>query len=267
MSGGLNHPVFWHHGTGGWDIVTTDIAGPNDDIGLTAVEVSNASKAFAIGRFDYDNGVTTTLYRWNGTGWKEISPVLDDTGVFPAPCDGWFNRGWSDVITRPGSALLIGTCGSRDKPYVLEQGDTDWKLVTDAKLPTKVQWTEGAFVGQQVWLIGQRKGHRFIVARDGGKWSRISIEGIRPSAKVLDLSGLFASKVTAVGYVPAGAGHRIARAWRWGAGSWHETEVPSSVSKSRLSAVSVDGDGPIFAVGVDAARKPWLRALILRSLG
>lgn len=264
---GLHNPVWWHKDATGWSLVDTGIAGVGDDIGLKQVEVANASKAFAIGRFDYVNGVTTTLYRFNGSGWKEISPVGDTAPVFPGACDGWYNRGWDDVITRPGSALLVGTCGSRDKPYVLEQGDTDWSFVTDPKLPTDVRWTGGSFIAQQVWLVGQRGDKRFIVARDGASWSRVTTQGIRPSAQVLDLAGLNGSKLTAVGHVPTGRNHRIARAWRWGAGSWHETEVPAGVSKSSLFAIDVDGSGPSFAVGSDAARKPWQRGLIVRSIG
>ena len=83
-----------------------------------------------------------------------------------------------------------------------------------------------------------------------------------------DLAGVFASKVTAVGCIPTGRGHRVARAWRWGAGSWHETEVPAGVSKSALSAASVDGEGPVLrGRAATCGRKPGQRAIIVHSIG
>lgn len=267
--GGERRPVLWHKGAGGWSVFDSAIdAGTNKNIWLTQVEVANKSKAFALGRqvFGQNGNSTSTLYRWNGTGWKEIAPLLEDPSSFPAPCDHWYNRHWIDVIARPGSAILFGTCGTRHKLAILEQGTTSWHLMAGDNLPTGVRWQVGAMIGQQPWMIGTRNGNRIMVANDGGGWKRVTVDGIRPKAVISDLAGPFASKVTAVGWIPTGGHHRVARAWHWGAGSWHESEVPAGISKSFLSAVSVDGAGPFFAVGDDLGRKPHLRAIIIHSV-
>jgi hypothetical protein len=267
--GGERRPVFWHKGAGSWSVFDSTIDdGVNNNIWLSQVEVSNKSKAFALGRqqFGTKDHVTSTLYRWNGTGWKEIAPVLERPSSFPSPCDGWYNRRWADVIARPGSAILFGTCGRLHKLAILEQGTTNWHLMSGDNLPTGVRWQVGAMVGQQPWLIGTRNGNRLIVANDGTGWKRVTVQGIRPKAVISDLAGPFASKVTAVGWIPTGGHHRVARAWHWGAGSWHESEVPAGISRSFLTAVSVDGSGPFFAVGDDLGRKPHLRAIIIHSV-
>jgi hypothetical protein len=269
-AGGQRRPVFWHKGAGAWSVVDTPIDdGVNKDIWLRQIEVSNKSKAFALGRqrFGANKQVTSTLYRWNGTGWKEIAPVLEDPSSFPAPCDGWYNRRWLDVIARPGSAILFGTCGVHHKLAILEQGTTNWALMSGDNLPTGVRWQIGAMVGQQPWMIGTRNGNRLMVANDGTGWKRVTVQGIRTRAVISDLAGPFASRVTAVGWIPTGNHHRVARAWHWGAGAWHESEVPAGISRSYLSAVSVDGSGPFFAVGDDLGRRPHLRAIIIRSIG
>jgi hypothetical protein len=266
---GTHRPVFWHKVGGAWSIFAASL--PNKDIVMTQVEVANKSKAFAIGRQRFGlqkDKRTTTLYRWNGTGWKEVGALLDDPpSVFPAPCDGWYNRSWNDVVARPGSAIVFGTCGRLDKLAILEQGDTNWTTVEGNGFPEGVDWQTGAMVGKQVWLVGTRNDRRIIVANDGTGWSRVTTDGLRARAVVSDIAGVFASKVTIVGWIPTGHGHRVARAWRWGAGSWHETEVPAGISKSALNAASVDTDGPVFAVGNDLGRKPHLRALIIHSVG
>jgi hypothetical protein len=264
-----HRPVFWHRVGTTWRVFNAG-ADFNHNIVLTKVEVSNKSKAFALGRYRYGarkNQVTSTLYRWNGTGWKEVAD-LDHRTDFAAPCTGWYNRDFVDVIARPGSAILIGRCGTRHKLAILEQGDTTWTAMSGNRLPDGVAWQLGSMVGQQVWLVGTGTGgRRIIVANDAGTWKRVTTDGLRPAGVVKDLAGVFASKVTAVGWVPTGGGHHVARAWRWGAGSWHETQVPAGISRSGLSAVSADGNGPVFAIGQDLGRKPPLRAIIVHSVG
>jgi hypothetical protein len=265
--GARHRAVFWRKVGKEWSVVHT---GLDDDIKISQVEVSNKSKAFATGRLHYGDlkgNTTSPLYRWNGTGWKEVSPVLEADPNFPQPCDGWYNRNWIDIIARSGSAVVIGTCGVRKRQVVLEQGDTDWTVMEGDGLPDDVTWDEGSLVGQQVWLTGMRNNRRVIVANDGDGWSRVTTEGIRANAVISDIAGVFASKVTAVGWIPTGGRHRVARAWRWGAGTWHETEVPAGVSRSMLLAASVDSTGPVFAAGNDMGRKPHLRALVIRSVG
>jgi hypothetical protein len=269
-SGDRHRPVWWHKQGSTWSILDTGIGTGVADIRLMQVEVSNKSKAFATARFRHNEATgatTSTLYRWNGNGWKEVGPVGEDPSVFEAPCDGWYNRNWTDVVARSGSAVLIGTCGAHRKQVVVEQGDSDWTVMTGGGLPDNVTWRTGSLVGQQVWLVGTRNGRSLIYANDAGSWSRISREGLRSKAVVSDLAGVNASKVTAVGWIATGGGHRIASAWRWGGGSWHETEVPAGVSRSQLIAAYVEGDGPVFAVGNDQGRKPPQRALVFRSIG
>jgi hypothetical protein len=265
--GGAHQPIFWRKVGKVWSIFDAAVDG---DVALKQIEVSNKSKAFATGRIRYGDlkgNTTSTLYRWNGTGWKEVGPVLESPSVFSQPCDGWYNRNWKDVIARSGSAVVIGTCGVRKKQVVLEQGDTSWTVMQGDGLPENVTWEEGTLIGQQVWLTGMRNGRRIMVANDGDGWSRVTTEGIRANAVISDIAGVFASKVTAVGWIPTGGHHRVARAWRWGAGTWHETEVPAGVSRSTLLAASVESNGPVFAVGNDLGRKPNLRALVIRSIG
>jgi hypothetical protein len=264
-----HRPVFWHRTGTTWKVFNPG-AVLNHNIVLTKVEVSNKSKAFALGRYRYGarkEQVTSTVYRWNGTGWKEVAD-LDHRTDFGAPCEGWYNRDFVDVIARPGSAILVGRCGTRHKRAILEQGDTTWAAMAGNGLPDGVNWRLGSMVGQQVWMVGAGSGgRRIIVANDAGTWKRVTTHGLRPAGVVTDLAGVFASKVTAVGWVPTGGGHRVARAWRWGAGAWHETQVPAGISKSGLTAVSVDGKGPVFAIGQDLGRKPTLRAIIVHSVG
>jgi hypothetical protein len=263
-----HRPVFWHKAGADWKVFNAGFEF-NHNIVLTKVEVSNKSKAFALGRYrhgDKRKAVTSTVYRWNGKGWKEVAD-LDHRDDFAAPCEGWYQRDWVDVIARPGSAILVGRCGTKHKLAVLEQGDTRWSLMSGDGLPNGVRWSVGSMVGRQAWLLGKVGKRRVIVANDGSGWKRVTTKGIRPLGVVTDLGGVFASKVTAVGWIPTGGGHRVAKAWRWGAGSWHETPIPTGISRSGLSAVSVDGNGPVFAVGQDKARRPPLRAIIVHSLG
>jgi hypothetical protein len=262
-------PVFWHRVGTTWRVFNAG-ADLNHNIVMTTVEVSNKSKAFALGRYRYGDRrdqVTSTVYRWNGNGWKEVAD-LDHRSDFGTPCEGWYNRDFVDVIARPGSAILIGHCGTRHKVAVLEQGNTAWAAMAGNGLPDGVTWRLGSMVGQQVWLMGDGTGgRRIIVAKDAGNWKRVPTDGLRPAGTVTDLAGVFSSKVTAVGWIPTGGRHRVARAWRWGAGSWHETRVPAGIDKSGLTAVAVDGRGPVFAIGQDLGRKPPLRAIIVHSVG
>src|SRR4051812_36070730 len=113
-------PVIWHRSGSRWKVFP---AGPAFDhnVVLTAVSVANKSKAFALGRYRYGerkNQVTSTLYRWNGTGWKEVAD-LDHREVFGAPCTGWYNRDFVDVVARPGSAIVFGRCGTHHRRAVL----------------------------------------------------------------------------------------------------------------------------------------------------
>jgi hypothetical protein len=263
-----HRPVFWHKAGADWKVFNAGFE-LNHNIVLTKVEVANKSKAFALGRYrhgDKPKAVTSTVYRWNGNGWKEVAD-LDHRSEFAAPCEGWYQRDWVDVIARPGSAILVGRCGTKHKLAVLEQGDTTWSLMSGDGLPDGVSWRVGTMVGRQAWMVGDIGKRRVIVANDGSGWKRVTTKGIRPLGTVTDLAGVFASKVTAVGSVPTGGGHRVAKAWRWGAGSWHETSIPTGISRSGLSAVSVEGNGPVFAIGQDMARRPALRAIIVHSLG
>jgi hypothetical protein len=43
--------------------------------------------------------------------------------------------------------------------------------------------------------------------------------------------------------------------------------VPAGISRSGLTAVSVEGKGPVFAIGQDLGRKPPQRAIIVHSIG
>ena len=148
------------------------------------------------------------------------------------------------------------------------QGNTTWAAASGNGLPDDVNWRIGTMVGQQVWLVGNGKGgKRVIVANDAGNWSRVPTKGLRAAGVVTDLAGVFATKVTAVGWVKTGGRHHVARAWRWGAGAWHETQVPAGISRSGLTAVSVEGKGPVFAIGQDVGRKPPQRAIIVHSIG
>jgi hypothetical protein len=265
---GERRPVFWHKTGPTWKVFEAGFK-LNHNIVLTDVEVANKSKAFALGRYRHGfrkNQVTSTVYRWNGKGWKEIADVGHQKD-FATPCDGWYNRDWVDVIARPGSAILIGRCGTKHRLSVLEQGNTSWRLVSGAGLPAGVTWQTGSMVGQQAWMAGMLGRRRVIVASDGSGWTRVTTKGIRPAAVINDLAGVFASKVTAVGWVPTGGRHRIAKAWRWGAGSWHETSVPAGISRSGLAAVDVHGTGPVFAVGNDMSRRPPERAIVVHSVG
>ena len=266
---GQHRPVFWHRARGIWKVFN-----PGSDFGhnivMTNVEVSNKSKAFALGRYRYGDRkdqITSTVYRWNGKGWKEVADLNHRTD-FGAPCTGWYNRDFVDVIARPGSAILIGRCGTRHKLAVLVQGNTSWSAASGNGLPDDVKWRIGTMVGQQVWLVGSGNGgKRIIVANDAGNWNRVPTKGLRPAGVVTDLAGVFATKVTAVGWVKTGGRHHVARAWRWGAGAWHETQVPAGISRSGLTAVSVEGKGPVFAIGQDLGRKPPQRAIIVHSIG
>jgi hypothetical protein len=263
-----HRPVFWRKAGPSWRVFDPG-ADFGVDITLTTVEVANKSKAFALGRYRHGDGrdaVTSTVYRWNGKGWKEIAD-LEHRADLPGRCAGWYQRDWVDVVARPGSAILVGRCGSRHRVSVLEQSDNGWRAVTGDGLPDGVAWRLGSLIGRQVWLIGAGSGgRRVIVANNGGVWKRVPVRGIRPAATVTDVAGVFATKVTAVGWIPTGGGHRVARAWRWGAGSWHETVVPAGISKSGLTAASVRGKGPVFATGQDLGRRPAKRAIIVHSV-
>jgi hypothetical protein len=264
--GKLLRPVLWRKTGSQWAVYKSGIAVRSgaESLSLSQVEVANKSKAFALGRYNYLNGRTSTLYRWNGTDWKELAP-RGDTTTFASPCDGWFRRNWSDLLVRSGSALLVGRCGGALKPTVLEQGDGTWELASGTNFPTTATWSKGAFIGQEAWLTGSRDGKRVIYKRVNNHWSKVASKGIRGRAVIGDLAGPFGDKVAAVGWVATGGGHREATAWRWGGGGWHETAVPAGVSRSKLVAVSVDGKSAFFAVGTDAGRRPSKRALILRA--
>jgi len=132
-----HRPVFWHRSGGAWKVFKAGFD-LNHNVVLTTVEVANKSKAFALGRYRYGarkNQVTSTLYRWNGKGWKEVAD-LDHRNVFGKPCTGWYNRDFVDVIARPGSAIVLGRCGTRHRLAVLEQGDTTWSACRGAGCPT-----------------------------------------------------------------------------------------------------------------------------------
>jgi len=263
--GNHDRPVFWRKSGTRWSIFRSGILpNPGEGLRLTQVEVANASKAFAIGRYDYQNGKTSTLYRWNGDNWKEIAP-RGDLDTFAKPCDGWFNRTWTDLVVRSGSAILVGRCSTTRKPAVFEQGDTTWEKVDGANFPTEPVFSHGSFVGQELWLTGQRAGSPVVYKRSSDRWSKVATKGLKGRISIADLAGPHAAKVMAVGSIATGHGHREAAAWSWGAGSWHITKIPAGVSRSRLVAVSVDGSGPFFAAGTDAARPADRRDLILRA--
>ena len=74
---GQHRPVFWHRARGTWKVFN---AGSDfgHNIVMTNVEVSNKSKAFALGRYRYGDRkdqITSTVYRWNGKGWKEVADL------------------------------------------------------------------------------------------------------------------------------------------------------------------------------------------------
>lgn len=265
-SGGLLRPVMWRKTGSTWKIFRSGLTVQSgaEQLQLTQIEVANKSKAFALGRYNYVNGSTSTLYRWNGTAWKELAP-RGDTSTFADPCEGWFNRKWSDLMVRSGSAMLVGRCGTRSKPAVLEQGTGSWHLASGSGFPDNAVWTKGSFIGEQAWLYGTRTGAKVFFKRDGGKWSKVTTKGIRGRASVADFAGPFSNRIAAVGFVRTGRGHREAASWRWGKNGWHATSVPAGVSRSYLSAVSVDGTNKFFAVGTDVARQPSKRGLILRA--
>ena len=209
---GVQRPLMWRKAGGTWSTFRSHltVGAADESLRLTQIEVANKSKAFALGHYNYLNGSTSTLYRWNGTDWKELAPRGDNPRS-PQPCDGWFNRRWSDLVVRSGQALLVGKCGVARKPTVLEQGDATWDLASGTGFPDQVAFSKGSFVGQEAWLTGTRDGTRTFYRRVDDRWAKVATKGIKGRASVADIAGPFDTKVMAVGWVNTGGGHQMRR--------------------------------------------------------
>lgn len=267
-AGSVLRPVFWRKTGATWRVFNSGVTVKDkaESLNMTQIEVANKSKAYALGRYNYLTGKTSTLYRWNGTDWKELGSFADPDQL-EAPCNRWFYRDWTDLVVRSGAAMLVGSCDAPKKRQhvILQQGTGKWNVVAGNGLPANARFTKGEFVWQEAYLMGTRAGKRVIFKQTGKQWDPVTVKGLGPKTTVADLAGPFSSKVVAVGYKRTDRTHRVATAWLWSKSGWREAKVPGGVSKSRLVAVAVDGKSRFFAVGVDSARKPGKRGLIIRS--
>ena len=186
--GKLLRPVMWRKAGATWSVFRSGITvkASAERLQLTQVEVANKSKAFALGRYNYLNGVdqhAVPLERHRLEGARPArrpQPVRRAVRRLVQPQAG------PTSSSDPGSALLVGTCGSRAASRPCSSRATrqlDARSAGGGLPDRRSTWSKGAFIGQEAWLYGTRERQPDDLQASRQRGRRSATKGIRPQGR------------------------------------------------------------------------------------
>jgi hypothetical protein len=259
---------------------------------LRGVDASGPNDVWAVGRTSSGFGESPLVLHFDGTDWlevelpDEVDGSLNDVAAI-APNDVWVvgsvgdpaasleqavalhwdGQLWAVVDIRRaiggGKALLrdLDAVSATDlwvvgyqhnQPLILRFDGQAW-----GESPTEVS-------GQLAAVEGFTTGEAFAVGTpiqrfDGTQWTESAT--IRGDTVLIDVAGIAATDVWAVGSRPAGAeGTSRAAVVRWNGQRWSLVEGPPVGGNDSLTAIDALPDGTVLAVGftdVEAGRRTF----------
>ncbi len=244
-----------------WSVVASpdllDHRHPNNFAGLSGVDATSATNAFAVGSTTAFNagGASAVALRWNGTAWNR-STVATPSGA---------TSSLRDVKAFSASdAWAVGTTGSSalGQNLIMHYTGTTWTQVPAPSPGTRDNLlTSVAGSGpNDVWAVGYFRnlpyGNRIrlpqILHWNGSAWSQVTSpdSGAGHSTYLYGVAVTSATDAWAVGNGDGGA--FVAR---WNGTAWISVPAPALTT---LSTVSARSAGDVWVAGADASGAPAL---------
>jgi len=231
------------------DLIAGD---PNNWAGLSAIDATSATNAFAVGSASVAVGGGAVALRYNGTSWSRTNvpnaagDSFTDVQAFTAT-DAWavgrstptFNgvtlaRHWNGSTW---AAVTTPSPGTRDNRLLAVSGTS----------PSDV-WAVGWY---RDLPYGNRTQHSLVLHWNGSAWSRVTSPDVGNAQTVLkDVIALSQKDAWAVGYTTDFGGGASAVALHWDGTRWSVAAAPALGTLDTVAALS---PADIWASGTDSA--------------
>lgn len=182
------------------------------------------------------NSEVSWAAHWDGARWRSYRPFGSREYDYVRDVAVSSRRPWFAGQTQSGRGVVL-----------------TWSASTGFR---QVYGTPGALTavtarGDDVWAVGSTGGGPLVVRRAGGEWSVSPTPSI-PGGTLTRVWQVAANDVWAVGHVGATLAASRPISLHFDGTSWRQVPVP--VAQGRLSGLTSDGSGTVWASGVDLAR-------------
>lgn len=227
------------------------ISGPDMVSGVSVVSATNVWLA--------GHGGVTWAAHWNGSRLRAFKPFGSNSGAT-----------LNDVAAAGGTAWFAAADDSSgSERTMILRGTTSGKFTT----VFRAQGTLAAIAVRagEVWAVGHNGNRPLVVRGTGNSWRVIPTPAI-PGGRLTRVWPVAKNKVWAVGYtMPENLWHRSPEGLAasrpislfYDGKKWRQIPVP--VAKGRLTGLTVDASGTVWASGVNLARSR--QVLFLRYSG
>jgi hypothetical protein len=257
--GGSGNGLVEHwNGTNWATVASPDLIGdhsnPSNTAGLSAVDATSATNAFAVGSahvFGTSSSGGAVALRFNGTSWSKTTvpgpagQSLNDVKAF-SPTDAWaVGHGGTSTL---GLTLARHWQGSSwTQVATPSPGTRDNVLLGVAGTSPSDVWAVGWY---RDLPYGNRAQHSLVLHWNGSAWSRVTSPDVGNAQTVLkDVIALSPTDAWAVGYTDDFGGATRATALHWNGTSWTVSPAPAL---GTLDAVTALSPTDIWASGTDA---------------
>jgi hypothetical protein len=210
---------------------------------LYGISASSLTQAWAVG--DIYSPLTPIVYRWNGTGWRQVSPgAIRDTSL----------RDVAAISDNDVWAVGYQEDGEGDLTVTLHWDGILWTRVSSPN-PSSENYLNGvaAVAANDVWAVGYKETDTvygaLILHWDGSAWTESPIRG--GGYRVLtDVAALGANDVWAIGYKFSFNNGYQGLAMHWNGGRWSEVAMPvTGDSYTLLNGITAVSPSDVWAVG------------------
>jgi hypothetical protein len=243
-----NHLAFadsFGEGLAGPELTWSIVPSPRQaGVNFYSVSVFSPTQAWAVG--DTYSPLTPIIDRWNGTGWRPVSPgTLHDSSL-------------RDVAAISANDVwAVGYQEDADEGYLtvtLHWDGVSWTRVSSPN-PSGENYLNGvaAVAANDAWAVGQKKTDTLygalILHWDGSAWTESPTRG--GGYRVLtDVAAITANDVWAIGYKFSFNDGYQGLAMHWNGVRWSEVPVPvTGDSYTLLNAITAISPTDIWAVG------------------
>jgi hypothetical protein len=230
-----------------------DHSNPNNSAGLSAIDATSATNAFAVGTANVfgGSGGGAVALRFNGTAWSKTTvpnatgQSFSDVQAFSAT-DAWAVGHSMPSVT--GLTLARHWQGSSwTQVATPSPGTRDNVLTAVAGTSPSDVWAVGYY---RDLPYGNRARHSLVLHWNGSAWSRVTSPDVGNAQTVLeDVVALSPTDAWAVGYTNSFGGNTSAIALHWDGAGWTVAAAPALGTLDHVTALSATD---IWASGTDS---------------